>query len=87
MEVHFSPDVETRLYQVASAHGKDADQLVQDTVARMLDNQARFIAGVQKGIEQTDRGELVDHKDVLARIGGAIEKPTTEHSRIVAPAG
>jgi predicted transcriptional regulator len=68
MEVHFSPDVETRLQQVASANGKDAEQLVKDTVARMLENQARFIAGVQRGIEQADRGEFVEHKDVLNRI-------------------
>jgi predicted transcriptional regulator len=68
IEVHFSPDVETRLRQVASANGKDAEQLVKDTTARMLDNQARFIAGVQKGIAQAYRGELVEHKDVLNRI-------------------
>jgi len=48
MEVHFSPDVETLLQQVASANGKDAEQLVKETVDRMLDNQARFIAGVQR---------------------------------------
>ena len=47
MEVHFSPDVETRLQQVASANGKDAEQLVKDTVSRMLENQARFVAGRQ----------------------------------------
>jgi predicted transcriptional regulator len=68
MEVHFSPDVETQLRQVASANGKDAEQLVKDTVARMLENQARFIAGVQRGIEQADRGEFVEHKDVVNRI-------------------
>jgi predicted transcriptional regulator len=68
MEVHFSPDVETRLQQVASANGKDPKQLVKDTVARMLESQARFIAGVQRGIEQADRAELVEHKDVLNRI-------------------
>ena len=68
MEVHFSPDVETRLQQVASANGKDAEQLVKDTVARMLEEQARFIAGVQRGIAQADRGEFVEHKDVLSRI-------------------
>ena len=68
MEVHFSPDIESRLQQVASAKGKDAEQLVMDTVARMLENQARFIAGVQRGIEQADRGESVEHKDVLNRI-------------------
>jgi predicted transcriptional regulator len=68
MEVHFPPDVETRLQQVAVANGKDVEQLVRDTVARMLENQARFIAGVQRGIEQAEVGEFVEHKDVLDRI-------------------
>jgi len=68
MEVNFSPEVETRLQQAAIASGKDAEQLVKDAVARMLENQARFIAGVQKGIGQADRGELIEHKDVLDRI-------------------
>jgi predicted transcriptional regulator len=68
MEVHFSPDVETQLQQLADANGKNAEQLVKDTVARMLENQARFIAGVQRGIEQADRGEFVEHKDVLNQI-------------------
>jgi predicted transcriptional regulator len=68
MEVHFSPDVETQLQQVASANGKNAEQLVKDTVARMLENQARFIAGAQRGIEQANRGELVEHEDVVNRI-------------------
>ena len=73
MEVHFSPDVETRLQQVALANGKDAEQLVKDTVARMLENRARFVAGVQKGIAQADRGELVDHNDVVRRINRLFE--------------
>jgi predicted transcriptional regulator len=68
MEVHFSPDVETRLQQVAVANGKDAEQLVKDSVARMLENQARFISGVHRGIEQADRGEFVEHQEVRNRI-------------------
>ena len=68
MEVHFSPDVETQLQQVASANGKDAEQLVKDTVVRMLESQACFIRGVQKGIEQADRGEFVEHQELVNRI-------------------
>jgi predicted transcriptional regulator len=64
----FRPIIETQLQQVASANGKDAEQLVMDTVARMLESQAGFIAGVQRGIQQADRGEFVEHKDVLQRI-------------------
>jgi predicted transcriptional regulator len=68
MEVHFSPDVEMRLQQVASANGKDAEQLVKETVSRMLENQARFIAGVQNGTDQADRGEFAEHQEVVNRI-------------------
>jgi len=68
MEVHFPPDVETQLQQVASANGKNAEQWVKDTVTRMLADQARFVAGVQRGMEQANRGELVDHREVVNRI-------------------
>jgi len=39
-------------------------------LSRTLSLVEGFIAGVQRGIEQADRGELVEHKDVLARIDG-----------------
>jgi len=68
MEVHFSPEIEVRLQQLASSNGKDAEQLVKETVNRMLENQGRFIAGVQRGIEQADHGELVEHQEVVNRI-------------------
>jgi predicted transcriptional regulator len=68
MEVHFSSDVETRLQMLAVSNGKDAEQLVKETVARMLESQGRFIAGVHRGIEQADRGEFIEHKDVLNHI-------------------
>lgn len=74
MEVNFAPDIEMRLQQVALASGKDAEQLVKDTVARMLENQARFVAGVEKGITQADRGELIDHTDVVKRINRVFER-------------
>ena len=73
MEVHFSPDTETQLRQVALANGKDAEQLVKDTVARMLERQARFVAGVEKGIAAAERGELIEHEDVVKRINRLFE--------------
>lgn len=68
MEIHFPPEVETQLRQAASATGRNAVQLVRETVDRMLTGRARFVTGVQRGIEQADRGELVDHEDVRRRI-------------------
>jgi predicted transcriptional regulator len=58
---------------VALANGKDAEQLVKDTVVRMLENQARFVAGVEEGIAAADRGELINHEDVVKRINRLFE--------------
>ena len=68
MEVHFSPDIETRLQQVASANGKDAEQLVKDTVARMLEDQDRFVEAVKRGEAALERGEYLMHEQVGERL-------------------
>ncbi len=68
MEVHFAPDTEAQLRQFAASKGKDAAQVVEETVARMLERQAQFIEGVNRGIAAADRGDLIDHGEVVSRI-------------------
>ena len=64
MEIRFSPEQEALLSQIASASGTVPEQLVKQTVNRMLHDRTRFIAGVRRGVEQADRGELVDDDEV-----------------------
>lgn len=69
MEVHFSAELEARIAAAAAARqGKDAAQVVEETVARAFDDHERFLAAVDLGIEQDDRGELVEHKEVVERV-------------------
>jgi len=48
MEVHFTPEQEAQLSRIASHNGTEAEQVVQATINRMLENQSRFLAGVQR---------------------------------------
>ncbi len=41
---------------------------MRETVSRMLESQSRFIDGLHLGIEQTDRGETLDHEEVRGRL-------------------
>lgn len=68
MEVHFSPNTEAQLKQLAARKGKDAAQVVQEAVSNMLQRQARFIEGVERGIASADRGDLIDHDEVVDRV-------------------
>jgi predicted transcriptional regulator len=69
MEVHFTPNTETQLKQFAARKGKDAAQVVEETVSNMLERQASFIEGVERGIAAADLGDLLDHDEVVRRIG------------------
>ncbi len=68
MEVHFTPEQEAQLSQIASHNGKAAEQLVKDAALRLLENNARFRAGVQKGIDAADRGDFIEEDEMDARI-------------------
>jgi predicted DNA-binding protein len=50
MEVHLSPDREARLRDVATRTGRDATQLVEEAVDRMLEYDARFVEAVAVAI-------------------------------------
>jgi len=68
MEVHFTPDIEAQLQQLAISTGTDAEQLVKDAALRLLQEDARFRAAVRKGIEQADRGEFIEEEEMDARV-------------------
>jgi predicted transcriptional regulator len=68
MEVHFTPEQEARLAEIAGQAGTDPEQLVKNAALRLLERDARFQSAVRKGIEQADRGEFVPDDEMEARI-------------------
>jgi hypothetical protein len=42
MEVHFTPEQEAQIAQLATRTGTDAEGLVKDTVLRLLGDETRF---------------------------------------------
>jgi len=49
MEVHFSPDLQTKLNRVAAENSSDTDAYVQQLVEHYLDHDAWFRQSVNKG--------------------------------------
>ena len=67
MEVHFTPEQEAQLTQIAAKEGADAERLVKDAALRLLED-ARFHAAVREGIAQADRGEFIEENEMDARL-------------------
>jgi predicted transcriptional regulator len=68
MEVHFTPEQEARLVQIAATAGTDPERLVKDAVLRLLQEDAHFRAAVREGIAQADRGEFIEGDEMDARL-------------------
>ena len=68
MEVHFTPEQEAQLSQLATSAGTDPERLVKDAALRLLEEDARFRAAVRLGIEQADRGQFIEEAEMDARL-------------------
>jgi predicted transcriptional regulator len=68
MEVPLSPDREARLRDVATRTGKNAAQLVEEAVDRMLEYDAHFLEAVDEGRAAALRGDMLEHEEVVERI-------------------
>jgi predicted transcriptional regulator len=68
MEVHFTHEQEVRLLKIATHEGIDPAQLVKEAALRLLEDDAPCRAAVRQGIEQADRGQLIEEDEMDARI-------------------
>jgi predicted transcriptional regulator len=68
MEVHFTPEQETQLSQIATRAGTDAERLVKDAALRLLQEEAGFRAAVREGTAEADRDELIEEEEMDARL-------------------
>ena len=68
MEVHFTPEQLATLAQFATKAGTGPERLVTNVVARYLDEEARFLAGVEKGIAAAGRGEFIEEEEMDSRL-------------------
>lgn len=68
MEVQLTPEQEAELSKLASQRGREPQQLAEEVLTSYLENEARFVEAVQRGIESLNRGECISHEEVGARI-------------------
>ena len=72
MEVHFPPELESKLSRIAAERGRNTESLVFEAVERLVGQIAShdewFVGEVEKGIAAADRGEFIEHADVRTLI-------------------
>jgi predicted transcriptional regulator len=68
MEVRLPPEKEDRVRKLAIRMGKDASEVVEEAVDRMLEYDEHFLESVEKGRLAARQGDLLEHDEVVERI-------------------
>ena len=68
MELHFTPEQQAQIAQIASKAGTAPERLVTNVVTRYLDEEARFLAAVEKGIAAAERDEFIEEEEMDVRV-------------------
>lgn len=68
MEVQFTPEQEAQLARMATDSGTGVPEFVKAAALRLLDEESRFIAAVEKGLSAAERGEFIEEAEMDARI-------------------
>jgi predicted transcriptional regulator len=74
VELTLSPELQAKLTRIAHQRGVDAQVLAREAIERFVDYDDWFVREVEKGLAQVDRGEILSHDEVGARL----EKRLTE---------
>lgn len=64
MEVHLNSELQQKLGLLAAQQGMTSEALVVEAVERMVSHDEWFLREVEKGLEEADRGDLIDHAEV-----------------------
>ena len=75
MEVHFTPELEKKLNDLALLSGRPADDLVQDAVAGLVDELAETRTMLDRRYEEIKRGgvNLLPGDEAFARLHERID--------------
>ncbi|MDF0488280.1 ribbon-helix-helix protein, CopG family [Sphingomonas sp. H39-1-10] len=71
------PDTIDLIDRVTAARGQSRSKFIARAVVEAARREAEFLAFVQEGIDQLDRGEGIPHEEVKAKLDALIAKHET----------
>lgn len=68
MDVNVPPDLEAKLAEAADRRGMTPEVLVLEAIKRAVEYDDWFLREVEKGLDQVERGEVLAHEEIGARL-------------------
>ncbi|HEV2647378.1 MAG TPA: hypothetical protein VGU46_13530 [Acidobacteriaceae bacterium] len=72
MEVHLSPDIQSKLTRLATQQGREGEALVVEAVERLVNYDDWFRSEVQIGLGQIAHNQTISHEEAGSRLDAHI---------------
>jgi predicted transcriptional regulator len=74
MQVNLPPELQAKLDRIAAQQGRVPESLVNEAVERLVGYDEWFVRQVEKGLAQVERGEVLEHEQVVAKVENLIRE-------------
>ena len=74
MQVNIPPNLQAKLDRIAEKQGCAPESIVNEAIERLVEYDEWFIRQVERGLAQVERGELMDHEEVVSRMESFIRE-------------
>ena len=72
-------DVVEKLSALAKSMDRSRNWVIEDALKQYLEQQARYVEGVEQAMSSLERGEGIAHEDLMAEMDALIEEKVREH--------
>ncbi len=73
MEVHFTPELQAKVADLAAREGRGTHELLEDALTRYIEDESRFLQGVEEVIAAGERAEFIEEEEMDARVKRILE--------------
>ena len=77
--IRTEPDVVEKLSALAKSMDRSRNWVIEDALKQYLEQQARYVEGVEQAMASLERGEGIAHEDLMAEMDALIEEKVREH--------
>jgi predicted transcriptional regulator len=77
--IRTEPEVVEKLSALAKSMDRSRNWVIEDALKQYLEQQARYVEGVEQAMASLARGEGIGHEDLMAEMDTLIEEKVREH--------
>jgi len=77
--IRTEPEVVEKLSALAKSMDRSRNWVIEDALKQYLDQQARYVEGVEQAMASLGRGEGIANDDLMAEMDALIEEKVREH--------